>query len=72
MYELYMLGQAWAKFCSKGIEPAFNNPIFDWYMNQMTESMLSLWFWPGQMVILEDQTKEFMKIFGAGNICCPR
>ena len=66
-----MLGQAWAKLLAKGTEPALNNPFVNWYMDQYTEAMLHCWFWPGQLVIIEDQMKEFMKIFSAGNICCP-
>lgn len=72
MHEFYNLGQTWARLWVKGVEPAFNNPIADWYMDQCTEAMLKCWFWPGQLVAIEDQYNEFMKLFPLGNICQPR
>lgn len=72
MYEIYQLGQAWARLWVKAAEPAFNNPIADWYMDQYTETMLRCWFWPGALVALEDQYKQMLEIFTAGNICRPQ
>ena len=71
MYELYTLGQSWAKILSKTAEPAFNNPIVNWYMDQYTEAILKLWFWPGQMVVFENQLNEFVDLVKQSNICYP-
>lgn len=72
MYELYTLGQAWVKLFAKAVEPAINNPMVDWYMDQWTEVLLKSWFWPGQMATVESQINEFFAPFVAGNICHPK
>lgn len=63
MYELYQMNQAWMQLCSKQLEPMLNNPIMDWYMDLYTEAALRMWFWPGTLVMLEDQIKEFTETF---------
>lgn len=72
MYDFYILGQTYTKLLAKMAEPAFNNPLADWYMNQCMDAMLRCWFWHGPFIALQDQWEEFGKIFTAGNICRPQ
>ena len=63
MYEFYKLGQEWQKMYFKQIEPVFNNPVADWYMDLLIEAGLRAWFWPGAVITLQDQIEEFAKTF---------
>ena len=64
MYEFYLLGQEWQKLCIRQFEPVLNNPLMDWYMDLWIEASLRVWFWPGAVIGLEDQIKEFFQIYG--------
>ena len=63
MYEFYQLGQQWQKLYLKQFEPFFDNPLTEWYMNLLLEASLRVWFWPGAVITLQDQTEEFFRNF---------
>ena len=63
MYELYQMGQQWQRLCVKPLEPLFNNPLADWYMDLWIEAGLHIWFWPGSVIMLQDQMDEFVQTF---------
>lgn len=63
MYEFYQLGQQWQRLYAKQFEPVLNNPLADWYMNLWIEAGLRVWFWPGAVIELEDQIKQFAQTY---------
>ena len=70
MYEFYQLGQAWNRLLVKQSEPWINNPLVDWYMDLLIESLLKSWFWHGAAIDLQDHLDGFVSLT-MGNLCKP-
>ena len=59
MLELYKLyQQTWGTFNRTFVDPWFDNPIAEWYMDQTMDAVLKMYYWPFFAATWEDKIKE--------------
>ena len=64
MLELYRLyQQTWGDFNRVFVDPWFDNPIAEWYMDQTMDIALKMYYLPFFAATWEDQIKEAVNRF---------
>ena len=51
------------QFNSLFVDPWFENPISEYFLNQTTDVFLKLYYWPFYVATMEDRFKEFVNTY---------
>ena len=51
------------QFNSVFVDPWFDNPISEYFMNQAMDAMLKAYYWPFYAATFEDKLKDFVNTY---------